>query len=413
MIAIIGAGLSGLTAARELQKSGVSDWVLYEAQPQIGGRITTEVFEGFLLDKGFQVLNPAYEILDEYVEFEELDMGFFDSGARLINEQGESVAFFDPLSHPISGVRTLFSLPFSTSDLIKAGALRLRCLAAGEPSLNSSFDPKAIDELKSYGFSDKMMSGFLTPFFAGVFLDPSLNVPASYFRYIFKLFGQARVGLPKGGMKALPDLLARELPQSQIELSQPVVEIENDQIIHLHSGRRQKVRAVILATDAESTGLLCPRLKIKSEMRSVTTFYFSSRETPWRENLLGLVHPHHKIANHISLQSLAQPNYAPPGQHLISVNSLNPIGLEADLNLLAEDLRLKLQKSAGVQTQSWSFLKAYAVSKALPQNFYFGQTDFDSNGLFVAGDFTENPSIGGAMLAGKKAAERVLKFLNR
>ena len=56
MIAIIGAGLSGLTAARHLQSSGIEDFVIFEMAPKIGGRVQTKAVDGFLIDEGFQVL---------------------------------------------------------------------------------------------------------------------------------------------------------------------------------------------------------------------------------------------------------------------------------------------------------------------------------------------------------------------
>ena len=50
-IAIVGGGISGLSAAWELQKRGVP-WVLLEAGPRVGGVIRTEEKDGFLLEGG-------------------------------------------------------------------------------------------------------------------------------------------------------------------------------------------------------------------------------------------------------------------------------------------------------------------------------------------------------------------------
>ena len=57
-VIIIGGGFSGLTAARQLQAAGV-EFLLLEAGKRIGGRVKTDVIDGFRLDHGFQVLLSA------------------------------------------------------------------------------------------------------------------------------------------------------------------------------------------------------------------------------------------------------------------------------------------------------------------------------------------------------------------
>ena len=58
-VIIVGAGLAGLCCARELQAKGIGFQIL-EASDGIGGRVRTDAMDGFLLDRGFQVLLTAY-----------------------------------------------------------------------------------------------------------------------------------------------------------------------------------------------------------------------------------------------------------------------------------------------------------------------------------------------------------------
>src|SRR5881227_3367123 len=58
-VVVVGAGLAGLACARRLTAAGVPVAVL-EAGATVGGRVRTEVVDGFRCDVGFQLLNPAY-----------------------------------------------------------------------------------------------------------------------------------------------------------------------------------------------------------------------------------------------------------------------------------------------------------------------------------------------------------------
>src|SRR3954471_10518475 len=58
-VLVVGAGLAGLACARRLTAAGVTVSVL-EAAETVGGRVRTDVADGFRCDVGFQLINPAY-----------------------------------------------------------------------------------------------------------------------------------------------------------------------------------------------------------------------------------------------------------------------------------------------------------------------------------------------------------------
>ena len=87
-VIVVGAGLAGLTCARLLAQAGTPVVVL-EAADGIGGRVRTDVTpEGFVLDRGFQVVFTAYPALRRVLDLRTLDLRPFDNGAAVVTPAG-------------------------------------------------------------------------------------------------------------------------------------------------------------------------------------------------------------------------------------------------------------------------------------------------------------------------------------
>ena len=86
MVIIIGAGIAGLTCAKYLKDRGIQSLIL-EASDGVGGRVKTDVYEGFLLDRGFQILLTAYPEAQRLLDYKSLDLKAFKSGAMIRNTQ--------------------------------------------------------------------------------------------------------------------------------------------------------------------------------------------------------------------------------------------------------------------------------------------------------------------------------------
>lgn len=82
-VIIIGSGMSGLASAKELMKSGCNDFLIVDSSDGPGGRVRTDVVDGFLLDRGFQVFIDSYpeakSLFDN--DFTDLNLKAFWPGA--------------------------------------------------------------------------------------------------------------------------------------------------------------------------------------------------------------------------------------------------------------------------------------------------------------------------------------------
>jgi phytoene dehydrogenase-like protein len=78
-VVVVGGGLAGLSAAVHLHRAGLAVTVC-EAGDEVGGRVRTDRRDGFLLDRGFQVVLPAYPELRRQVDLSALRLRPFLRG---------------------------------------------------------------------------------------------------------------------------------------------------------------------------------------------------------------------------------------------------------------------------------------------------------------------------------------------
>jgi len=78
-VIVVGAGLAGLAAAVRLAGAGLDVTVL-EAGDDVGGRVRTDHVDGLLLDRGFQLYNPAYPEGRRVLDLDALDLRPFSRG---------------------------------------------------------------------------------------------------------------------------------------------------------------------------------------------------------------------------------------------------------------------------------------------------------------------------------------------
>ncbi len=381
-ILIVGGGIAGLQAANILHQNN-TDFILFEKQASLGGRVSSTKKDGFILDRGFQVLQTSYSEVQQSLDLAKLQLHFFESGA-MIKDQ----VFFNPLRRPFD----LFSTDFITlKDAYSLAKIWFK-LQGDVPALDGN--KQTTQELiESYSFSDRFKNEFLIPFFQGVFLQETLTQPASLFFYYLQQFLYGNAAVPAGGMQAIPDQMASFLPTDKVNLNQEIVAI-TDKSITLKSGEMIKGEAVILAVDlpvaAKMLGLQMP------ETLGSKTFYFSAKKTEKEPALLRLVGEQHLL--HFTCLTDVNPNLAPKGKALYSATSLQGSSEKEVKEVLGKQLpgiKLTLIQSIDIPHSLQKVDTYEALKKA-------------AKGIVLAGDYLEFPSLQGALLSGRKAAEEIL-----
>jgi len=406
-VVIVGGGLAGLAAARRLDRAGV-EWLLVEAADRIGGRVTTDIINGWRLDRGFQVLNTAYPRIPALIDIAALDMRYFTSGA-LVRHGGELRRLDNPLHNPFSAAGALTSGVGTLSDRLKFAALATRCATMPPSRLLQERETTTQQMLRKAGLSHRMIEEVLRPFLSGVLADRSLDTSSHVFAMLLRSFTRGRFGVPAAGMAALPAAVAGPLPYPQLLIGARTLSIGPGMVVT--EGGEIRCRAVVVATDPSTAATLLPQLPTP-DMHGLTTFYFGADRAPLDEPTLLLDGDRREIVANTVVVSNAAPEYAPSGMSLIAASV---VGVSAPSSASEAVIRVELARMYGVPTDSWTLLKVASIPEALPsarvpQANLRKPVDL-GEGLFVAGDHRDSPSIQGALAGGWRTAGAVLAWL--
>ncbi len=412
-VLIIGAGLAGLCGARRLAAHGISCLIL-EASDGVGGRVRTDVVDGFLLDRGFQVLLTAYPEAQQSLDYPALDLRRFYAGA-LVRVDGRFQRVADPWRHPVDAVRTLFSPIGTLRDKLAVARFRGEVRSGALDDLFHHEETTTLEALQAAGFSHAMIEPFFRPFFGGVFLDSTLRTSSHMLAFVFRMMSLGDTALPAHGMGAISQQLANALPPGTVRTRAPVAEVKSGTVI-LASGEHLSAPAVVIATDGSTAARLSGTL-LPVSSQSTTCLYFTAPQAPIAEPVLVLNGEGRGPVNSFCVVSAVAPSYAPPGAALLSATVIgNP---PHDDEVLEAMVRAQLAQWFGPDVhQHWRHLRTYRIPHALPQQVppSFVGSDRPARlqpGLFVCGDHYDTASINGAMRSGRRAAEAVIADLAR
>ncbi len=405
-VIVVGAGVSGLVCALELTRLGFSVHVL-EASDGVGGRVRTDVVDGFRLDRGFQVLLTAYPEARRWLSYDGLSLHTFEPGA-MVQFEGKSHRIADPLRRPLQALSSAFAPIGTLNDKLLIARLREELVHSDIDEVLTSPEISTLEALRVYGFSEQIIERFFRPFLGGIFLDPDLATSSRMFRFVFRMFSLGQAALPADGMQAIPQQLASALPDGSIQLNAPVESITGHSV-RLKNGEELHAPAIVVACDPVSAERLLSSTDagVRTAMRGVYCIYFAAEQVPIDEPYLVLNGDGSGPINNLCVPSVVAPNYAPPGAHLVSVTVLKPA---INNDAMLQQVREQLTRWFGPEAQSWQHLRTYHIPQALPdQALSHGGVHMSpvrvEKGLYVCGDHRRTASLNGAMNAGRRAAE--------
>ena len=409
-VIIVGGGIAGLACARRLNARGVTVQVL-EATGRIGGRIKTDRKDGYLLDRGFQVLQTAYPEARRVLDYQRLSLQKFAPGAMVhIRKRFYSLA--DPLRRPGALLDTLAAPIGSMTDRLRLLRLARRVTRGPLDALFRQPESTAMQFLRAEGFSDAMIKRFFAPFFGGVCLDPQIRASSRVLQYVLRMFARGEAALPAVGMQQIPLQLAADLPMACLRTGVRVRQVRSDGVT-LYDGTMMPAGAVVVATEGPETARLLGLVSARASVAE-TCLYFSCDQADWHPSFLMLNGEGRGPINNIAFPSRVSPEYAPTGKSLVSVVVLgNPNGGDATL---INRVRAQLIDWFGAEAGNWEHLQTYRITHALPDQSPPTQNPTRPDlrgrpGIFICGEHGSLPGIQWALVSGRLAADAVLAHL--
>ena len=405
-IHIIGAGISGLIAAQILENHGYHP-IIIEVSATVGGRVKSDVFKGYTLDHGFQVLLTSYPAAIKYLDYDKLDLQQLLPGATLF-KNGKAQTIGDPLRSLSLLIPTLLSSVGTLADKVKILKLNALLKKKKNALIFQTEEKTTLQYLKDFGFSDEIITDFFKPFFSGIFLETELETSSRMFEFVYKMFGNGLAVIPKEGMQAIPNQLKNNLKNTSFKFNTPVKEVKDKHLI-LEDGTTLDSHITIIATDAST---LISNLKNQETFwKSCDTLYFETEKKTLKKPLIGLVSDENTLINNIFYHTSVATS-TKTTKELLSVTIVQEHPF--DEKTLVEKVTAELHSKCGIAEVT--FLKRYQIKKALPKltNLQYEISSTETklkSTLFLAGDQLLNGSLNAAMISGERAAMGVIQTL--
>ena len=409
-VIIIGAGLAGLSCAHVLQKQGIH-YLLLDGAEKVGGRIRTDVVDGFQLDRGFQVLQTAYPDAKQILSYPDLKLKSFFPGA-MIRYHDKFHRLADPFRDIYTAAKGLFSPVGSLKDKLLVGIMRTQLTLGTLEKLLQKPEVTTLQRLKTFGFSDVIIDRFFKPLYSGIFLENELSTSSRAFDFNFRMMALGDICLPAEGMEAIPRQLLTMLDSARIRLNSKVASLSENKVI-LASGETLTAPNIVLAVDQPQACKLL-EVTVDPKMKTVITLYFTASTPPTSSPILFLNAESSGPVMNMCVPTNVCKSYAPEGKALISCSVLKHEF--ASEEMLVQKVLEQMKQWFGNQVDAWKHLRTYKINNALPAQEPPLQ-DVSSKpmqigrGLYQCGDYGGIASIQTALQSGRVVGEALAQAI--
>lgn len=402
-IIIIGAGISGLICALELEKKGYSP-VILEGKASAGGRLQTDYYESIPLDHGFQVLLTEYPYAKKYLNYDALNLRYFKPGA-VISDGNDMVSFGDPIRDKSFLISTTFTSMATFSDKLKVNKLAKDLKEKSIEDIFNSEEISTLDYLRQKGFSGTIIKNFFKPFFSGIFLEDKLATSSRMFEFVYKMFATGHAAVPNNGIQEIANQLVSKLNNTAIHYNTKVESIE-DGIVKTNSDEFDFDK-VVIATVPDGIIDYPDRIRWKD----CYNLYFKIKKSGLKKPIIGLVNDESSSINNFHFVTDIHDinsDYA-----VLSVTVVKDVDMSEDE--LIKQATQDAEKYCNVEFPS--FIKMFHIKKALPDISDIKYEPVDekikySENIYLAGDHLAMGSLNAAMASGNKVAKLIAEELS-
>ena len=400
---IVGGGISGLRCAIEFARQGVS-YKLCESNDHFGGRCSSQYFDGFVLDRGFQVLLDSYTEVTSLIELDSLNFKTFMSGAMVHTSRGNRF-----LLDPSKDKRKLWAFwKMLTSDVgtfrDKWRLFRLKMQKGLERTQRT--ESASVADYLAGSFTSRFISEFMSPFWESVFLADLQSVPATHFFELFPFFASGSGGLPENGMQAIPDSMVDLLDKNQLVLNKAAKQI-TENAVEFEDGELIAAKNVVLAVPYSKAQDLLAADDKNHHGRKASCIYYEAPEPPFELPILFLTGCDQKFVRTVSIPTNLHAGYSSNGNALICVG-LAP-GLDANQAEIRAETKNVLRELFSAVVDDWQVITHMQIPDALPP--IDCKPLFPTDSISVCGDYLSVPSINNALGSGRATALRVIETL--
>ena len=393
---VVGAGISGLSCALELEKNGYQVQIL-EKENHPGGRVHSDIVDGYILNRGFQVLQTGYPETKRLLDYKKLELCNLDPEVWIMNNN-KIKKLYDPIQNSSNLLKAAFSNVGTFWDKLRLLQLRQSTTSRSTNTIFQENETTSLEQIKNYGFSESIINEFFKPLFGGAFLDKELNTTSRMLNFVYKIFSIAPVAIPKYGMKSIPEQLEAKL-ESKISFNTNVVKLDNKNIFL--ENETLSADAVVLAANHNSARQLIPSIE-EIHWNSTSCYYFIADSPPFSSKVVLLNGDNRGEINNVFVPTNISKAYSPNNKSIISVSTIG-------LNNNEDEIRNELNNWFGNQTEDWKLLHTYHIEQALPRMSVPSVSHSQYvNGIHLCGDYLTSSSIHGSMHSGRMTANQII-----